>query len=223
MSVTVDAVTNGVFTNGTTVTFAHTVSGADRELQVSVHVHTQPVTSVTYNGVSLSLLRQEVESSQGTNTEVWHLIAPPTGTHNVVVVIANSNNFGVVAISLNGVNQTSPTGTIVSGNYPGSGISESLITSGQVNGLVLDFFTLQYGAGTITPNGGQTTQTGPTTNSNDLQMIVTSKAGAASVTTGFSWVNDFYRWSHIAVPIYPVSAGGLSERMTRGSFRGVAR
>lgn len=113
--ITVDASTNG----NSSLTYAHTVSGSNRYLVVGVVYGgtTTTSTGVDYNGVAMTLLHREVGSS--ITAETWGLVAPDTGTNNVVITRSGSAGFATGAVSLNSVDQTNP--VVASGGNNGTG------------------------------------------------------------------------------------------------------
>lgn len=183
-----------------TATFAHTVSGANGLLVITVGVHSTTVASVTYFGVALTLATRTTSDDATADAEIWYLLAPATGTHNVVITMNASDNWNPVAASFTYVDQVTPVGAVASDGYTASGILTSHNTVGQTNGLIWDVFTLNGGGEPITPNGGQNTESAASADVSNW-TIVTSKPGGASVSTGYSWVNDFHRWSHASISI----------------------
>ena len=69
------------------------------------------VSSITYNGVNLSHL-SGADGTQsntfGQHTEIWYLIAPTTGTHNIVITMTSTNAYSYMlgAYSLYNVKQS---------------------------------------------------------------------------------------------------------------------
>ena len=92
-----DAVSSAATANAgaTTLTFSHTVgAGTNRILIVGVSLETigtTTVSSITYNGVSLTYIGNITRNS--IRSEMWKLLAPPTGTYNVVVTVSASTRF----------------------------------------------------------------------------------------------------------------------------------
>lgn len=98
-----------VSNSGTTHTFSHACSGNDRLLVVYAMVSaSRTISSVTYNGVSMTFKQKSSTSSQ--EVHVYYLIAPATGTNDVVVTIDSSSYCYPVAVSYTGVDQVTPTG-----------------------------------------------------------------------------------------------------------------
>src|SRR6266850_74171 len=79
-----------------TATVAHTTpSLANRLMIVAVHMNIgvstgSTVASITYNGVAMGLTSAVSDAgAPNTRTELWGLVAPAVGTHNVVVTLQN--------------------------------------------------------------------------------------------------------------------------------------
>ncbi|MGH9858921.1 MAG: hypothetical protein ACRD5F_02735, partial [Candidatus Acidiferrales bacterium] len=103
--ITFDAGSNGHGANVSSVTFSHSCSGSNRILFVGVYVlqsgGAPAASTVTYAGVSLTLLNRIVNGNHG--SELWYLVAPPTGANDVVVTIGVSTlRIWPVAVSFTG-------------------------------------------------------------------------------------------------------------------------
>ena len=89
MAIAFDAGTNPTYVNAATHTFAHTCSGSDRLLWVHCWRRSgDAVTGVTYNGVAMTSLGTEIlaqTTSGNAYLTLWYLVAPATGSNNVVV------------------------------------------------------------------------------------------------------------------------------------------
>lgn len=84
-------------------------SGTDRILIVAVLMGGNDyVSSVTYNGVSLTYLTDITEANRC--SKVYYLVNPPVGTFNVVVNFSAVYNYntGLSISAYNGVDQTNP-------------------------------------------------------------------------------------------------------------------
>jgi len=100
------------------LTWSHTIgsSGTNRVLIVGVSIRnnsSQTVSGVTYSGTSLSMIGQTTNSTNS-RVEIWRLIAPATGAHNVVVTLSAAARFVGGAASFTGVSQTA---TLAFGSY----------------------------------------------------------------------------------------------------------
>jgi hypothetical protein len=85
--------TSALTTSGTTITFNHTVeANSNMCLFVSVILLSgaNSVSGVTYNGVSMTLGKAQVDDATAFDLEIWYLAAPALGTNQVVVTTANS-------------------------------------------------------------------------------------------------------------------------------------
>src|SRR3954465_15132943 len=62
--------------------------------------------AVTYNGTALTFAGA---STNGTvRSEIWYLVAPSSGAHNVVVTAPNAGAVTATSMSFTGVNQATP-------------------------------------------------------------------------------------------------------------------
>jgi hypothetical protein len=96
------------------------------------------VSNVTYNGADLTPVGTAQEGT-GSRVEIWRLIAPDTGTHDVVVTFsANLDETAKVGVmTFTGVHQTAPLGTFVPNNGNTLGPATVDVTSA-TNELVFD-------------------------------------------------------------------------------------
>lgn len=129
---------------GDSLTFAHTCSGSNRLLVVGISISdsnsaNRPVTSVTYNGVALTKIAS-VDTGAGTSerVEMWYLINPASGEHNVIINTTGILNFiSAGAISLTGAKQS---GQPDASNTASDSSLEATVTVTTVanNSLVID-------------------------------------------------------------------------------------
>lgn len=152
MAIAFDSATNASFggSAGTSKTFSHTCSGSDRYLFVNTHTDSNVVTGVTYNGVAMTLLQGQATDYYNT---VWGLVAPATGTNNVVISCSSSVNIIPNAVSYTGVAQSTPT---IKNTFSttGSTLTGTLTTT--VDNSWLMMFVRYTLAGTCTPSAGST-------------------------------------------------------------------
>jgi uncharacterized repeat protein (TIGR01451 family) len=229
--VAVDATTSGSADATGTATVAVTVSHtttttADRLLIVGVSINLTnstgaTVTSVTYGGTALTQQGFHNDAGLTRRVEMWSLLAPASGTANVVVNVNVPTNatVGVVvgATTFTGVDQTLPMGAFVSADgaagacvasaTPTSACNSQLNVPSVVNGMVID--TLATGeAPTVTASNPQVQQwnavSGGFTN-RDVTGTGSTRAGAPSLPVSelFSATSN---WSQGAVPINPSTA-----------------
>jgi hypothetical protein len=188
---------------GSTITVSHTTSGTNRLMLVGIsgsYSSGSPVISgVTYNGVALSLVGSEAES----NFKIWiyKLVAPATGTHDVVVSFSTLPDQGcVVGVeTFTGVDQTTPLGTFASASA-NTGDTPTVDVSSATGELVFDTLW-SYSGYTATVGAGQTQQWN-TTCAPYTRGSGSTEAGASTVT--MSWtISNSYHWAIGAVPIKP--------------------
>jgi hypothetical protein len=100
--------------DGTVFTISHTVSGSDRAitfLSSRWNNGGETVNSVTYNGVSLSVVTEQVageRSADGHACGIWVLAAPATGANDLVVTMSATTSMNGEGVSWTGVDQTTP-------------------------------------------------------------------------------------------------------------------
>ena len=191
-AVTVESVSSAA-TAGTanTLTFSHTVVGNYRYLVVEITLNTRnsgaaTVSTVKYNGVSLTKLTPNPTTSNNRRVEFWVLANPALGTANIVITTSANVGFAAAAITLNGVDPTTPSPTPASAYANSTAVGStapSVTIAAATSGIVLDALAATEGV-TATVGAGQTQtwseQSGMTTN--DVYGFGSYEAGAASVT-----------------------------------------
>jgi hypothetical protein len=193
--------------NGSSFTWSHTVgSGNDRLLLVGLSLaprQNQKVQSVTYNGQPLSQVAFRNNSNES-RVEVWQMIAPASGTHNVVATMTAATAAETVcgATSWTGVDQLDPIGSVVEAKGTSALAAANIpVTSGDV---VLD----------VLAASGDTSATAGTGQAGHWNGAVTAAVrGAGSDKSGSGTVNMSWslassaKWVLIAVGINPASNG----------------
>jgi len=205
VAVAVDAVKIGDQNPSTTATTEYTCTGSDLLLVVSI---CRPdnginIVGVTYNGVALTEL-YSADANQYAPVDVWYLIGPATGTHDVVTTFASDiGASGFTIRSFTGVDQSTPLGPVAS-DY-GYGANKSVAVTSVSGDLVIDAMRSASAAPTV---DGSQTQDSNRTYAGVYQA--TSYETASGVSTTMSWTH-IARWSAIVgVAIKPVAAGGES-------------
>ena len=107
MAIALDT-TNGVWTGtAVTTTLSYTVgSGSNRLLVVGVQTLTNAVTGVTYGGVAMTLAGRTTYVGARVGVAMYYLLAPASGTANIVASFSTSAAFSIVAASYTGVKQS---------------------------------------------------------------------------------------------------------------------
>ena len=105
MAIAFDAATDGGNSATGTLTFAHTCTGTNRFIVVGFVGNTvDDVTGVTYNGVAMSLIAK-VLSDSTRYVYLYGLVAPATGSNNVVITTSSADTIIGGALSYTGVKQ----------------------------------------------------------------------------------------------------------------------
>src|SRR6266852_9546104 len=103
-----DNASSGHVNPGTTLTYSHAVSatGTNRILFVNVKTADTSVSSVTYNGVALTSIASDHGTYSNYYDFLYYMVAPATGTHDVVITLPSSDYFQSTAASYTGASQT---------------------------------------------------------------------------------------------------------------------
>ena len=214
MAASLDTTASGTNTAVASITVSLTVAAnSNRGLVVAVVITAtgadRVVSTVTYNAVSCSFIAA-VGISTGDNArlEFWKLVAPATGTHDVVVTFDSTVDRGVVgAFSVYDADQTTFNRTTASrtgGTTPET--SSSIAPTSAVGDLVVDCIGFRYpGQGTVTVGGGQTQQW----SENAITGTGSTEPGSASSTTmSWSWATGGWTSSsQMAVAIMSAASG----------------
>jgi hypothetical protein len=113
MAVAFDARSEGErATSGTSLTVSHVCSGSNRVLYAAIvsgsgsELDLSTVTA-TYDSVSMAVFFTDA-SVASRPTRVFRLVAPNTGTHDIVFSWSGNNFLRAVAASYTGVDQSTP-------------------------------------------------------------------------------------------------------------------
>jgi hypothetical protein len=204
ITVAFDASASSKSNSANSLTFSHTTgTGSDRILIVSVGIQfpgTTTINSVTYNAIALTRLSANVKATIA--VEMWYLIAPPSGAHNVVISLSGATAVTGGSQSFNNVDPSSPFGTTVSNS--GNGTTASVVVSSAVNQMVVDAVITAFNA--VTVGAGQTQNYNQATTNN--KGAGSMEAGAASVTMSWTFTND--TWALTASPLKPATVLPIS-------------
>ncbi len=154
-------------------------------------------TTVTYNGASLTLAGAAVNGT--VRSELWYLVAPAAGAHNIVVTTSAANVVAATSMSFSGVDQTTPLGSVVSAI--GTDTTPSLSVTSAMGEPVYDI----VGAlGTTAPTQGlqQTLRQTTDTSTGATQLVAgSSTEPGLAVPAAMSWTIPSADWAIAAVPI----------------------
>ncbi len=196
----VDSVSTGS-TTGQTLTVAHTTSGSDRLMMVGISMRNDDheyATSVTYKGVALTFVAAD-ERSDDARVEVWQLVAPPVGTHNVVVTFNKDLKKAAVAgvTTFTGVDQTTPVGATATAN--GKSTQASVTITAAANELVWSVVDAKKPV-TLTPGASQTEHWQRTTDGDEAFGAGSTQPGNGNVTASWT-LGDDKEWAIAAVAV----------------------
>jgi hypothetical protein len=208
----------GLSAGGTSITFAHSSSGSDRVLYVFVLKRAaDTITGVTYNSDALTSIATITSPGNILNATLWRLIAPDSGSFNVVVSSSSGQRMLAHAVSLFGVDQTTPNGTVVTA----AGASQNPVThpSATVSCSATDFViaaaALQNddNTSTLTASGG-TTQMDTNATSNGTNNGVRGTGaylndGSTSRVMSFT-ADGTDDWCEIALAVKPAAAAAIT-------------
>lgn len=126
VNITLDATSSSAYQTAKSVySWSHTCTGTNRYLLVGISIlQTATVMSITYNGVSMGLLRGQTSVANAIRAELWGLVAPATGLHSIVVTLDDIVDSVGSATSYTGVDQTIPTESANSATATNSGVAD---------------------------------------------------------------------------------------------------
>lgn len=205
----------------TSLTWSHTVAGSNRILMVGVSLRNsgtpnQTVGSVTYNTVGLTWLGSAGYTTNS-HVEIWYLVGPATGAHNVVVTLTAGNAATRIvagAASFTGVKQTTPLGSFMSAASTTTSSPATVdVTSVNEGEVVMDCLMVRVPSGTTTTAtaaGGQTQRWnavstyGSSSNARGASSHKPGPVGGGTVTMSWTLSNNQY-WAIGAVALKPAN------------------
>ncbi len=207
---------NTSYTGGSgNITLSFTTgSGSNRLLMVQAETNaSRSFSGITYNGVSMTQVATENsltnDDGVGAHVELWYLVNPASGTHNIVATMVGSGAGSLAAASFTNVNQTTPLGTAATGNGTASGTQQSSLSVATSAGqLVIDGIGTDVpssGVGVDSPPASGQTQLWYSANSPSLYGAAGSTAPGTGSTVFMKWNVTNADWADIAVPINPAS------------------
>jgi Tol biopolymer transport system component len=175
--------------NASSDTVSHTTAGLNRLMLVGISFGEDKgdtVSSVTYNGTALTFVgAQDTSDTTKARVEIWSLVAPDTGTHNVVVSFSDTNHEGATigVMTFTGADQLTPLGTFSSAE--GSDAAPTTAVSSAADELVFGLAAFNDSSDyDFSPGGGQTERWD--LYDNKTNGAGSTEAGAATVTTSWS-------------------------------------
>ncbi len=187
--VTADA-TSSVTDNGNTITVSHTTgSGASRLMLVGVSLWQsgnsgRVVTSVAYGAQGLTFVGASDDPDNQARIEIWRLLAPATGTANVVVTLTQASATVMVGVmTFDGVNQSTPLGAFAGADATSG--TPTVDVSSAVDELVFDVIGSDESIGQVLSVGAGQTERWNYSGS-EISGGGSTEPGAATVTMSWS-------------------------------------
>ena len=221
--IAVDSVSGvtGPTSNQISRTWSHTVgAGLNRILIVGVSLNNGAgnVNSVTYGGTALVRIGSRTDGGLNTKIEIWKLVAPASGTANIVVTLSAAKRIVAGSVSFTGVDQTTPNGAFASN--VGANATATVNVTSATGELVIDTFATQGDSGPATVGGGQTQRWNRNTGTNDGNEVLgggSTEPGAPNVT--MSWgLGQAQDWSIGAVSLKPAVQDLTIAKSHSGNF-----
>lgn len=195
-------------------TKAHTFNSNSRRLAlVCVQIYNDSLTAVTVGGVAASLVNSATNGSY--KTYIYQLVAPATGSQNVVITTATGSVYYILTIiDFYDVDQDNPINVSATNTGASGTISVAPVTT--IDGcIVIDSFA--------TPNFGTNTVDGSQTQRSNLSATfvfggTSSEAAASDGTVTMSWTNNYpvpssVTWATVACAVAPYTG----KKYSRGS------
>jgi len=189
------------------LTVSHTTSGADRLMLVGVSINNdgnERVTTLTYGGTALTQIGSQ-NNGNGSRVEIWSLVAPPTGTANVVATFNNrvDERAGMGVVTFTGVDQTTPTSGFTSDSDESS--TASITISSALDELAFAALTsIEQSSSSPSPGSG-VSGLWSFRRGSPLASAGGTKVGAVSVD--MSWtLNNSKKWAIAGLSIKPSAA-----------------
>lgn len=202
--------TEWIGTSGT-VSLSYACDAAATMLVVGVGTKDSTLANRTVSSVNWNT--SEALTSVGVNddggrsrVEIYRLLSPTTGTHNVDVALGGSCNGIFFVYALSGNDTTTPVEATQAYSFDGSSPEGATLSSTSTGSLVIDtvYFT-SFGGGTISAGAGQTAQI-----NTSLPAMASYKTGGGSVSVSYSWTGgtSLFEAAGLAISVAPSSGGG---------------
>lgn len=208
-----DAASNsGYQAASSTFTWSHTCTGANRYLTVGVSMLSvaQSVSSITYSGVAMTLIGTRSSVSGAARVELWGLIAPATGTNDIVVTLTGAIAWAGNASSYTGIHQDSPIEAFSSAQATNVGAADATVdvTTVADNDWCVDILATDDAA--VTAGAGQTA-TGNVSGvgGSGTMSYEGPKTPSGAVTMSWTNVGALATWAIGSVALRPVAAVSL--------------
>lgn len=203
MAITINNVqTKVVESDVNSISWTHTCSGEDRLLLVFIGSNIG-CSSITYNGVGMTLVDTQVAGAGNRCGQIWKLVNPSTGSAYTITANLSSLGFGkAYSVSFDGVNQTTPLNAVAKGQSSGTAVSATATTVS--GGIVCDLVVAVGDASSVsfTPGSGQTERL----DSNSISYMAAAGSTISATTTSKTMTQTISRslnWGYLVVCVMP--------------------
>ena len=232
-SIGFDSVSNTTSTasNYTSISWSHTVNVVDSTVLIvglswrNVGAGTQTVTSVTYNGSAMTLVRKdEYHQSASKSTGIYYLVNPASGAHTVQVTWEGTIYKAVGgAVSFTGVDQTNPVNASAgTAGATGTALSTSITTT-VANTMLFDVVNVRNPSSSSSAGGGQTSRWN-FMNSSHVNGAASTMSHATASQTAMTWTigagSDGF--SHSVVALSPAQQATTIEFIRTAGVKGTS-
>ena len=193
-----------------TYSWSHVCSGDNRFLAVDVALLSagSTVSSITYNGVDLSLLVGISTVTSLGRVECWGLANPASGSNTIVVTLSGTIASAGTAVSYSGVHQVSPTeGTNSNQATNGASAADATVDITSVADQCWIHAAVATGDTTIT--AGQTTRNNVTGAGGSGADEDFGPQAAGLKTMSYTDIGAVMTWAIAGYAIRPVTASSL--------------
>ena len=220
MALAHDADSSSSGTQVKTLTWSHInagdllVVGVDT-FYLSTDFPVRAVVGITYNGVSLTKIDAQAAGTY-CRSELWYLVAPAAGTHDIVVDLGSAHTGGGAsgyivggATSWTGADQSSPLGTAAKATGTTTPVTVN-VTSVAGEYVVDSACAYKATAITLTVGASQTSAWNETP-ATGYVGAGSYEASASTITMSWTLSAAALGWATVAVPIKPATAPGATE------------
>jgi len=206
-AIAMDSQSSASTSNSLTLTWSHTVGpGLTRSLVIvglSIEKTSgASVESITYAGMSLTKAGA-ASGTSGVKAELWYLTAPAAGANNLVVTFTKPlSTDGAVggAISLSGVDQTTPVPTTATNG--GDGTPSTTITTVNDGAWIIDTIMVDNGDA-VTPADAGRQGRWSTAQGNLIRGAGSTVATTMHGATTTSWTSTSDKWAQVVAELKP--------------------
>lgn len=217
MSIAFDAKSSGnSVTPQTSLTVAHTCTGSNLVLFVGVGADsTAGPTGVTYNGVALTKVDEHLNFALSS----WYLVAPTTGTHDIVITFAASHYIAGGGISLTGVDPGTPIDNHTIAHVASAGTISGSFNTNYANSFMCDVSLYNAADANYSFGAGETNRWTELVVADGYTLFSNTKpttaVGSYSMTTSWTTGNNQSDLAIIAFKSFDVG-GGSSRKALLG-------